>query len=101
MPVSITLVARCPFIYVLKSPRGKCLNAVITVTTQLLVRVFTAADGHGALQVRDILANPDAYASTAGPAAEETAEETPKEEEAKAEEEEEEEDDDMGFSLFD
>ena len=59
------------------------------------------ADWVCALQVRDILANPDAYAAAAGPAAEETAEEAPKAEEAKEEEEEEEEDDDMGFSLFD
>jgi len=77
--------------------RSECLSTM----TQFVVMASPNVDWVCALQVRDILANPDAYAATTGPAAEETAEEAPKAEEAKEEEEEEEEDDDMGFSLFD
>lgn len=65
----------------------------------LAISVATDYTYEGSEEIKDRIANPDAYASAAPAAA--AAEESAAAEDAPAEEEEESEDDDMGFGLFD
>ncbi|KAH8104362.1 ribosomal protein L10-domain-containing protein [Phellopilus nigrolimitatus] len=66
----------------------------------IAIALVTEYSFDGAEKIKDILANPDAYAAAAPVAAPEAAAEETKAEEKK-EEEEEQSDDDMGFGLFD